>query len=145
MSPHLPDAPGWLHPYCFCCTYSCAIGISLADFVNLFCRLYLTFFHYKVSASFPLTLLPGCESVISIYIFCLFFFFLGPHLWHMAVPRLRVESELAAGLHHSYSHTKSEHVCDLHQSSWEGWILNPLSQARDRTCLFMDISRIRFH
>ena len=42
---------------------------------------------------------------------CKFFFsfFLGPHLQHMEVPRLGVESELvAAGRHHSHSNARSE-------------------------------------
>ena len=35
-------------------------------------------------------------------------------------------------------------VCDLHQSSWQGQIFNPLSEARDRTRNLMVPSRIRF-
>ena len=35
-------------------------------------------------------------------------------------------------------------VCDLHHSSWQCWILNPLSKARDRTCNPMVPSRICF-
>uniref|UniRef100_A0A8D0RRC0 Glycerophosphodiester phosphodiesterase domain containing 1 n=1 Tax=Sus scrofa TaxID=9823 RepID=A0A8D0RRC0_PIG len=31
----------------------------------------------------------------------------------------------------------SKHVCSLHHSSRQCWILNPLSEARDRTCNFM--------
>ena len=31
---------------------------------------------------------------VMLFIFYLFFVFLGPHLWHMEVPRLGVESEL---------------------------------------------------
>ena len=27
------------------------------------------------------------------------------------------------------------HVCDLHHSSWQHWILKPLSEARDWTCV----------
>ena len=30
------------------------------------------------------------------------------------------------------------HVCNLHHSSRQRWILNPLSEARDRTCILMD-------
>ena len=37
------------------------------------------------------------------------------------------------------------HVCDLHHSSWQCWNLNPLSEARDWTCVFKDASQIRFH
>ena len=36
-------------------------------------------------------------------------------------------------------------TCDLHHSSWQRWILNPLSEARDQTCELMDASQIRFH
>ena len=62
--------------------------------------------------------------------FCLFvcFCFLGPHLQHMEVPRARDWKRVAAaGLHHS---------------SWQQWIFNPLSRARDRTCVFMHTSQI---
>ena len=31
----------------------------------------------------------------------------------------------AASLHHSHSNTRSNHVCDQHQSSWQHQILNP--------------------
>ena len=36
------------------------------------------------------------------------------------------------------------HVCDLHHSSWQRQILNPLREARDRTCNLMVPSRIHF-
>ena len=36
-------------------------------------------------------------------------------------------------------------VCDLHHSSRQHKILNPLSKARDRTCVLMDTSQIHFH
>ena len=32
------------------------------------------------------------------------------------------------------------HVCDLHHISWQHWIRNPLSEARDRTCNLMVFS-----
>ena len=31
-------------------------------------------------------------------------------------------------------------LCDLHHSLWQRRILNPLSEARDRTCILMDTS-----
>ena len=40
---------------------------------------------------------------------------------------------------------KLSHVCNLHHSSWQCWFLNPLSEARDRTCVLMDTSQIHFH
>ena len=36
------------------------------------------------------------------------------------------------------------HDCHLHHSSGQHRILNPLSEARDRTCLLMDASQISF-
>ena len=37
------------------------------------------------------------------------------------------------------------HVCDLHHSSEQHWILNPLSKARDQICFLMDAGQIHFH
>ena len=37
------------------------------------------------------------------------------------------------------------HIFNLHHSSWQQQILNPLSEARDRTCNLIVPSRIRFH
>ena len=36
------------------------------------------------------------------------------------------------------------HICDLQHSSRQLWIPDPLSQARDQICIFMDTSWIRF-
>ena len=36
-------------------------------------------------------------------------------------------------------------TCDLHHSSRQCWVLNPLSEARDRTCNLMVSSWIHFH
>ena len=59
--------------------------------------------------------------------FFLSFVFLGPHSWHMGVPRLGVESEL---LLPAYARTTAtpdlSRVFDLHHSSWQRPILNPL-------------------
>ena len=59
--------------------------------------------------------------------------FSGPRLRHMEIPRLEVE--LAPGLHHI-------HTCNLHHSSRQHWILNPLSEARDGNSILMDSSRV---
>ena len=57
-----------------------------------------------------------------------FFCFLG----HMEVPRLGIESELQLLAYATATATPAPScICDLHQSSWEYWILNPLSKARD--------------
>ena len=49
----------------------------------------------------------------------------------------------AAGLHHSHSNTRSElHLQPTLSSFWQHWILNPLSKARDQTCILLDTSWI---
>ena len=37
------------------------------------------------------------------------------------------------------------HICNLHHSSRQRQILNPLSEARDRTCIRMDSSQAHYH
>ena len=38
---------------------------------------------------------------------------------------------IAADLPHSHNNVDPSHVCDLHYSSRQHWILNPLTEARD--------------
>ena len=71
---------------------------------------------------------------------------LGPRLWHMEDPRLGVESELQLPAYTTATVMQDlSHVYDLHHSLWQRWILNLLSKARDRTCVLMDATQIRFH
>ena len=37
------------------------------------------------------------------------------------------------------------HVCDLHHSSRQCWILNPLTEARNRTHILIDTSWVHYH
>ena len=81
------------------------------------------------------------------YLFTYFlsFVFLGPHLWHMEVPRLGVESELQSPPYATATTTQDpSHTCDLHCSSWQRWIRNPPSEARDRTRILMDTSQVYY-
>ena len=65
------------------------------------------------------------------YIFFFFFVFLGPHPRHMEIPRLGVTLELQLPAYTTATSTPDlRHVCDLHHSSRQRWILNPLSKAR---------------
>ena len=71
------------------------------------------------------------------------FFFLGPHPQQMKVPRQGVKSELQLPAYTRATEMQDLHgVCDLHHSSQQRWILNPLSEARDRTCTLMDPSQV---
>ena len=51
----------------------------------------------------------------------------------------------SGSLCHSHSNAGSDHVCDLYHSSQHCWIPDPLSEARDRTCILLDTSWIWFH
>ena len=72
-----------------------------------------------------------CFYFILFFIF-LSFGFLGLHPWHMEVPRLGVQSELQLLACTTATATQDlSHICDLHHSSRQHGILNPLSRAGD--------------
>ena len=62
---------------------------------------------------------------------------LGPHLWHMEVPRLGVELELQLPAYSLQPTPQPQQrgdpsrVCNLDHSSRQRQILNPLSEATD--------------
>ena len=57
------------------------------------------------------------------------------------VPRLGAESELQLPVCTTVTAMLDPScICDLHHSSLQCWILNPLSKARDRTQVLMDPS-----
>ena len=61
------------------------------------------------------------------------FIFLGLHPRHMEVSRLGVELELQLPAYTTATATLDpSHICDLHHSSRQCQILNPLSKARDQ-------------
>ena len=72
-------------------------------------------------------------------LFCLLLFVsLGPHLWHKEVPRLGVQSELQFLAYTTATAMPAlSHICNLHHSSWQRQILNPLSEVRDQSCILM--------
>ena len=64
----------------------------------------------------------------------------------MEVPRLGVKSELQLPAYTTATATPdpSQAVCDVHHSSQQHWVLNPLSEARDRTHILMDAIRVHY-
>ena len=90
----------------------------------------------------------GFFLVVCFFLFvCLFvcFFLLWPHLWPMELPRLGAEWELQLlTCATATAMWDLSHVCDLRHSSWQCWILNPLSEARDWTCILMDSSWVHY-
>ena len=74
----------------------------------------------------------------------IFFVFSGLHPQHMQVPRLGVELELSLPAYARATATLDPSLFyNLHHSSWQRRILNPLSKVRDRTCNLIVPSLIR--
>ena len=94
-----------------------------------------------------LRLTPALPSLSISGFLCLFFsflFFLGLSQRHMGVPRPGVKSELQLPAYTTAPATwDPSHICNLHHSSRQRLILNPLREARDRTHILMDPSRDR--
>ena len=64
----------------------------------------------------------------------------------MEVPSLGVKSELQLLTYTTATVMQDlRGVCDLHHSSQQHKILNPLSEARDRTQVLMDTCLVRYH
>jgi len=80
---------------------------------------------------------PHSEATVAAavgFFFFFFFSFLDPHLWQMDLSRPGVELELQLL-------GDLSRICDLYHSLWQPWILNPLSEARDQTCILMDTNQ----
>ena len=72
--------------------------------------------------------------------------FLGSHLRHMQFPRLGVESELQLPDYATAIATQdSSHICNLHHSSQQCRIPNPVSKVRELICIPMDICWVCHH
>ena len=71
------------------------------------------------------------------YFFILLLFRATPTVYRGSQARGQIRAA-AAGLRHSNSDPSQ--VCDLHHSSQQRQILNPLSKVRDRTCILKDPS-----
>ena len=64
----------------------------------------------------------------------------------MEVPRLGVTVELQLLAYTTATATSDPgRICNPHHRSQQRRILNPLSEARDRTCVLMNASQIHFH
>ena len=87
----------------------------------------------------------NCMLHFLFFSFFFFFCFLVPQVQHMKFPRLGVKSELHLLAYATATATQDlSHVGDLHYSSWQCQILNPMSEARDRTHVLMDTSQAHY-
>ena len=95
--------------------------------------------------NFPRYQHPPLEWYIWVFLRLFVFCFLGPHPRHMEVPKRGIKLELQLLPYTTATATPEPRpVCDLHHSSWQHWILNPLSEAGDRTCILMVTSHNSF-
>ena len=86
----------------------------------------------------------GLGNSVDFLWFFLSFIFLGLHPRHMEGPRLGVESALLPPAQARATATQDpSRVCNLHHSSRQRQIVNPLNKGRDRTRNLMVPSRIR--
>ena len=88
-----------------------------------------------------------CQLLSSSSFFFFFFlvFFLGPHPRPIGFPRLGGKSgAVAEGLHHSHRNARSEHIASAVYTTAHHNLrsFNPLSEARDQTCILIDTSQI---
>ena len=85
-------------------------------------------------------------SPIIFYLFFIFYFFghfraiPGAHGGSQAVGQIGAVAAMKATATWDLSQ-----VCNLHHSSRQHQIFNPLIKARDRTCVLMDASQIHVH
>ena len=86
----------------------------------------LSFFPSLPFLSSFLSFLPSLSSFLP--------FFQGLHPWHMDIPKLGVKSDLELPAYATATAMPdSSRICELHHSSWQCQIFNPLSEARDWT------------
>ena len=76
--------------------------------------------------------------------------FLGPQVWHIEVPRPGVKSDLQLPAYTTATATATTMwdpslIFNLHHSSQQCRIFNPLREARDRTPVLMDTSQVHYH
>ena len=86
------------------------------------------------NSDFCLFLLFTLPSIFQSYDLFFLIFFLPPHPLHREGPRLGVELELQLQAYTTVMATWDPRcICDLHHSLHQCQILNPVSEARDRT------------
>ena len=90
----------------------------------------------------PSPAVPQENSWSFYYLFIYLFCFLGLHPRYLEVPSLGVKSELQLPAYTTVTATwDPSRAFDLRHSSWQHWMLNPLSEPRGGTCL-MDPSQV---
>ena len=98
--------------------------------------------HLPKYVLFSVLFLHSVSFLLNLLIFYFFnflsFVFLGPHPWHMGVPRIGVKWSCCCQLMPQPQQHQIQTVCN----SWHHWIPNPLSEVRDWTRNLTVLSRI---
>ena len=84
-----------------------------------------------------------CQRWINVTTLFYLLFRAGPSAYGDSQARGQIIAT-AAGLHTATATPDLSRVCNLHHSSWQRWILNPLSEARDQTRNLLVTSQIHF-
>ena len=92
-----------------------------------------------------LSLFEVVNNFIFEFVFAFFFWLFRATLlaYGSSQAKVRIRA-VASSLHNSHRNLDLSHICHLLHSSWQLWILNPLSESKDGTCILMDTSRICF-
>ena len=99
---------------------------------------------WKLFSTFSLTI--PIVSFNNLIIHFFFNFFLGLQVRYMEVLRPGVELQLQLPAYTTATARSDKSCnCNLHHSSWRHWMFNPLSEARDRTPILMNIHRVCYH
>ena len=128
--PHPPlDFQGTsFQPFCF---LSIFLFVCFGESALLALRPILFFYSLVSSPPVLNTAPPTRWAIINLTILFLFLLFRAtPMAYGGSQTRGRIRAA-AAGLHHSHSNANPSCVCNLHHSSRQHQILNPLSEARD--------------
>ena len=101
--------------------------------------------HHRFTLFLPWIGMWSLELLRPLFYFILFHFillcFLGPHVLHVEVPRRGVKLELQLPAYTTPTAIQDpSRLCDLHYSSQQCWIHNPLTEAREQTHVLMDTS-----
>ena len=107
-----------IHRYIYVCIYVC---VCVCVYIHTHTHTYIYIGGTKVSVGFV---------------------FLGLHPQHMEDLRLGVKSEMQLLAYTTVTETQDPSCFCLHHSSWQRWILNPLSKARYQAHVLMDASQV---